>query len=290
MGVLRMTIHRSVILLVAVALPAALTTSSCNRLNQKSGEAQETNEANEAESPESVFPDWAGDGPAPAPQAKVDQAAVQAIEGMSNYLKSLNTFRLQTVGTLDTVTADGQRIQMDGSTSYEAKKPGFVIKYTSDKKNRNFYYDGKQFTVYSPNLGFYATVPAPPTNVEVLDTIYNKYGIRLPLEDLFRWNDQTHQQRIENFRAAYNLGTVTLDGVKTNHYAFREPEVDWEVWIDQGDKPLPRKLSIVDRTDPARPAFTTRMTWSPNAAVANGDFTFVPGPDAQKIQLADYKG
>jgi hypothetical protein len=283
-----MTIHRSVILLAAIALPAAVVTSSCNRLGQKSGETQEANEANE--SAESVFPDWAAGGEAPAPQAKVDQAAVQAVEGMSNYLKSLNTFRLQTVGSLDTVTADGQRIQMDGTTSYEAKKPGFVIKYTSDKKNRNFYYDGKQFTVYSPNLGFYATVPAPPTNVEVLDTIYNKYGIRLPLEDLFRWNDQAHQQRIENLRAAYNLGTVTLDGVKTTHYAFREPDVDWEVWIDQGSKPLPRKFSIVDRTDPARPAFTTRLNWTVNPALSASDFTFTPGPDAMKIQLADYKG
>ncbi|MFL6736969.1 MAG: DUF2092 domain-containing protein [Sphingomonas sp.] len=283
-----MTIHRSVILLAAIALPAAAMTSSCNRVGQKSGETQEANEADE--SPESTFPDWAANGAAPAPQAKVDQAAVQSIQGMSNYLKSLNSFRLQTVGSLDTVTADGQRIQMDGTTSYVAKKPGFVIKYVSDKKDRDFYYDGKQFTVYSPNLGFYATVPAPGTNVEVLDTIYNKYGIRLPLEDLFRWNDQTHEQRIEKFRAAYNLGTVTLDGVKTTHYAFREPDLDWEVWIDQGAKPLPRKFSIVDRTDPARPTFNTKLSWTVNPSLSASEFTFAPGPDAMKIQMADYKG
>jgi hypothetical protein len=282
-----MAINRSALPVAVIALAAAAMTSSCNR---KAGEAPqaEQNEV-ETETPDKAFPDWAG-GPAPAPQAKVDQNAIQAIQAMSKYLTSLNTFRLATEGSLDAVTADGQRVQMDGSTNYEVKKPGFVIKYTSDKKNRNFYYDGKQFTVFSPNLGYYATVPAPPTNIGVLDAIYDKYGIRLPLEDLFRWNDQEHAKRTENFRAAYDLGTVTLDGVKTTHYAFREPEVDWEVWIDQSDKPLPRKLSIVDRSDPARPAFTTRLNWTVNPALAAGDFTFVPGPDAMKIQMAQYKG
>ncbi|HEY7006369.1 MAG TPA: DUF2092 domain-containing protein [Sphingomicrobium sp.] len=276
-----MSINRSVLPLAAFAIAAAAVTSGC----QKKGEAPAGQ--GQVEPTEAAFPDF--DGDAPAPQAKVDPAAVQAIHDMSKYLTSLNSFKLNTEGTLDTVTADGQRIQMDGSTAYAVKKPGFAIKYTSDKKNRDFFYDGKQFTVYSPNLGYYASVPAPPTNREVLDTVYDKYGVRLPLEDLFRWND-ADQKRDENFRAAYNLGTVTLDGVKTTHYAFREPDVDWEVWIDQGDKPLPRKLSIVDRTDPARPAFTTRLKWQPNAAVSASEVTFAPGPDAMKIAMAQYKG
>lgn len=248
-----MPMNRKILLLAATGLAAMAMTSAC----QKKAEAPATSEGQQVDTTTASFPDWAG-GEAPAPQAKVDPAAVQAIQDMSKYLSSLNSFRLSTEGTLDTVTSDGQRIQTDGTTDYAVKKPGFAIKYVSDKKDRDFFYDGKQFTEYSPNLGYYATVAAPPTNREVLDTIYNNYGVRLPLEDLFRWND-TNDSRIGNFRAAYNLGTVTLDGVKTTHYAFREPDIDWEVWIDQGDKPLPRKLSIVDRSDPARPAFTTRL-------------------------------
>jgi hypothetical protein len=279
-----MTIKRSVLSMAAVVTMAAVMTSSC----QKKAEGPQGQQEGNVQATQAAFPDAVA-GEAPAPQAKVDQKAVQAIQAMSKYLSSLNSFKLSTEGSMDVVTADGQRVQLDGSTDYAVKRPGFVIKYTSDKKDRNFYYDGKQFTVYSPNLLFYATVPAPATNREVLDTIYDKYGIRLPLEDLFRWND-TNAPRIENFRAAYDLGTVTLDGVKTTHYAFREPDVDWEVWIQNGDKPLPLKLSIIDRTDPARPAFTTRLKWSPNAPVSNADVTFVPGQGAMKVEMAQYKG
>ena len=280
-----MSINRSLLPLAAISLAVAGLTAGCNK---KAGAPEKEQTA--AENGSDVFPDWGTDS-APAPQGKVDPAAVQAITDMSKYLSGLNSFKAQGEGSLDAVTADGQRIQMDGSTDYTvSKKGGFAIDYRSDKKNRDFFYDGKQFTVYSPNLNYYATVPAPGTIPEVLDMIYDKYGIRLPMEDLFRWDDPDNAKRKENFRSAFNLGTVTLDGVKTTHYAFREPDVDWEIWIQDGDKPLPRKLSIVDRTDPARPAFTTRLNWTPNAPVNASEFTFKPGPNDQRINLAQYKG
>ena len=157
-------------------------------------------------------------------------------------------------------------------------------------KSRRFIYDGKNFTVYSPKLGFYAQVAAPATNKEVLDTIYNKFGISLPLVDLFRWADPSSAQRIQNIKSAYDVGPATIDGAETEHFAFREADVDWEVWIQQGDQPLPRKVVIVDRTDPARPTFTARLTWQVNPTFTDADFAFVPDANAKRIQLATFKG
>lgn len=222
-------------------------------------------------------------------QATVDPNAVDALKKMSRYLMSLNTVEINSTASIDMVTADGQRIQFDGTSDYKVKRPGFVIHFVSDAKSRDFYYDGRQFTMYSPNLGYYATVDAPATNREVLDKIYDRYGIRLPLEDLFRWND-VGNDRAKNFKSAMMIGPATLDGAKTMHYAFREPEVDWEVWIQDGDQPLPRKLSIVDRTDPSHPTFTARLSWTINPTFKDSDFTFTPGADAKKIQLATFKG
>ena len=66
--------------------------------------------------------------------------------------------------------------------------------------------------------------------------------------------------------------------------------MDWELWIQSDGDPLPRKLVIVDRTDPARPTFVTRLTWQVNPAFTDADFSFVPDANAKKIQLATYKG
>ena len=218
----------------------------------------------------------------------VDADAVAALGLISSYLTSLKTAQIKSNGSLDVVTKDGQRIQLDGVTNYKLRKPaGFVIDYDSDIKKRRFYYDGKQFTVYAPTTGFYSTVPAPATNKETLAEIYKKRGIKLPLEDLFRWSDP-NGHRDDALKSAYQVGTATIDGVPTDHYAYREADSDWEVWIQQGAQPLPRKLVIVDRTDPARPTFIARLDWKVNPALAASDFTFTPNADAKRIPMATY--
>jgi hypothetical protein len=236
-----------------------------------------------------AMPVAAGNDPI-ANEGVIEDGAIDAIKEMSNFLMKAKTLGITSEGSLDVVTNDGQRIQLDGVTTYKVRRPGFVIDYSSDIKSRRFIYDGKNFTVYSPKLGFYATVPAPGTNREVLDTIYNKFGISLPLEDLFRWGDGSNADRIKALKSAYEVGTATIDGVETDHFAFREADVDWEVWIQSNGDPLPRKLVIVDRTDPARPTFTSRLQWQLNPAYTDADFAFVPDANAKKIQLATYKG
>src|SRR5881628_860179 len=148
----------------------------------------------------------------------VEPDAVDALKRMSAYLTSLNTAAITSKGSLDVVTEDGQRIQMDGVTDYKLRKPGFVIDYKSDLKQRRFIYDGKNFTEYSPATGFYASVPAPPNNRDTLAMIYKNYGVALPLEDLFRWADPD-AKKDDALKSAYQVGTATIEGVPTDHYA-----------------------------------------------------------------------
>ena len=263
----------------SIALGLALTVAGLQAVAQ----AQSTSP------PAARMPQWAQDDPI-ANEGVIEDGAIDALKEMSNYLMASQTLALRSEGSLDVVTNDGQRIQLDGTTDYKIRRPGFVIDYKSDIKGRRFIYDGKNFTVYSPKLGYYATVAAPPTNREVLNTVYQKFGIKLPLEDLFHWGDGSNAERIRAIKSAYEVGSATVDGVPTDHFAFRETDLDWEVWIQKGAQPWPRKLVVVDRTDPARPTFTARLNWQRNPAFTNADFTFVPDANAKRIQMATYKG
>jgi len=266
------------IIALTLSLGLAATPTSAQTPDGSSGPSQTT------------APQWASEDPI-ANEGIVEDGAVDALKEMSTYLASLNTAAITSQGSLDVVTNNGQRLQLDGAVNYKFRRPnGFVVDYKSDIKSRRFMYDGKTFTIYSPQLGFYSQVAAPPTNREVLDLIYDKFGIALPLEDLFRWADSDYASRIQQFQSAYEVGTATIDGVATDHYAFREEGVDWEVWIQQGDQPLPRKLVIVNRLDPAKPTFTSRLTWNVNPTFADSDFTFVPDANAKRIQSATYQG
>jgi hypothetical protein len=225
--------------------------------------------------------------PAPAPSQAIDPNALKALRGMGAYLATLTNFTVKSQAGLDVITNDGQRIQLDGEADYKVRRPdGFVIDMVSDMKKRRFYYDGKQFTIYAPALNYYATAPAPATITATLDKISDKFGITLPLEDLFRWNDPKNG-RADQLQSGFVVGPATIDGVETTQYAFREADVDWQIWIQQGDQPLPRKLMIVDRKDPAHPAYVAVLTWNVNPTFAADEFVFKPDAKDKAIRLAE---
>jgi hypothetical protein len=216
----------------------------------------------------------------------VEPEALQALQRMGDYLGTLNAFEIKAVTSLDLVTADGQRIQIDGTANYKVRRPaGFVISVDSDVKKRTFFYDGKAFTVFAPELHYYATAPAPSTNMQTLDKLEDKFGISLPVEDLFRWSDPS-LKRSDELKSGFPVGTATIDGVKTDQYAFREGDIDWQIWIQHDGQPLPRKLVIIDRTDPANPTYTTLLTWNVTPTLTTDDFTFRPGKDDKLIRLS----
>src|SRR5690349_6208674 len=102
-----------------------------------------------------VQPAYAQSTPAPtaasvgltAEQTDVDPRAVDALKKMSAYLKTLNSFRLVSEGSLDVITNSDQKVQLDMVTTYQAARPGSLrVDWVSDQKNRQFYYDGKHFT------------------------------------------------------------------------------------------------------------------------------------------------
>ena len=219
-------------------------------------------------------------------QSEVDPRAVDALRKMSTFLQTLQTFRLISEASLDVITVQDQKVQLDMVTTYQVKRPGMRIDWVSDQKNRQFYYDGKQFTLVAPTLGYYATVDAPGTNREFLDALYDKTGVELPLADLFRWADADHEDDIAKLTSAFSVGTATLEGVETDHWAYRTAEFDWELWIDQGDRPLPRKFVLIDRTDPTLPTFIAHLTWQLNPNLDPAAFTYVPAPNAVAISFA----
>ena len=222
----------------------------------------------------------------PAASGTVEPGATQALERMSAYLMSLPTFEIKADTVRDLVTNDGQRLQVGGVSHFKVHRPnGFQIDVDTDFMSRRYYFDGKQFTVYAPKLDFYATVSAPPTIRETLGVLREKYAIEVPLEDLFLWND-AKINRVAQLKSGYLVGSAMIDGVATDHYAFRETDKDWEVWIDKGERPFPRKLVIVDRTDSAHPSYEARLTWNANPMLVATDFKFKPGADAKAIHIA----
>lgn len=230
--------------------------------------------------------------PAPAPAAPagaadsdIDPDAIEALRRMSAYLGTQTSFELKSSGAFDLVLDDGQRLQFGDNATFKVRRPnGFVIERVGDYKDRRFTYDGKQLTVSSPRTAYYAQVEAPPTIRETLALAADRYGIELPLTDLFRWSEPGGG-RADDIQEALYVGPALIDGTPTDHYAFREAEVDWQIWIAQGDSPVPRKIVITDRTDPSSPQYTATLSWNFRPAFDAQTFAFQAPAGALPIRL-----
>jgi hypothetical protein len=77
--------------------------------------------------------------------------------------------------------------------------------------------------------------------------------------------------------------------VTCQQYAFRQDGLDWQIWIQNGDFPLPRKVVLTTTTDDARPQYVATYTWNLAPSFSNDAFTFTPGKDAKRITIAQWR-
>jgi hypothetical protein len=217
-----------------------------------------------------------------AQQAQRDPEAIAALQKMGTYLRSLKAMQVEAVTSTEEVLEDGQKVQFSGATNMIARLPDrFRMSVNSDRRSRIYVYDGKQFTVFARRANVYAQMPAPATVALLADMLGEKYDMNLPLEDLFRWGGA--QSRDADITSAMYIGPSEVGGVTCGHYAFRQAGLDWQVWIQLGDYPLPRKLVLTTMTDEARPQYTETLTWNLAPSFNDEAFKFVPPAGAAKV-------
>jgi hypothetical protein len=214
-----------------------------------------------------------------------DPDAIKALEGMASYLRTLKAFQVRSETSREEVLDSGLNVDFGGTVDMIVDRPNRLrAEVISDKQHRMYFDDGKTFSVWARKVNYYATIPAPPTLRELADKLSDQYDLELPLADLFYWGDRKSTDEIVG---AIDVGDSQVDGVTCEHYAFRQEGVDWQVWMQKGDYPLPRKLVITTTTDPARPKFTSVMTWNLAPSFNDAAFTFVPPKDAKRVMLAE---
>jgi hypothetical protein len=220
--------------------------------------------------------------------SSIDPDAIDAVKKMSAYLHTLKSYQIIDDVTQDDVLDDGLIVQSTSKVDYLLARPDRMrIEVTSDDRHRLYLYDGKNFTVWARLVNYYATVPAPATIGQLFEDVTEKYDIELPLYDLYNWGNK--DEDINKIKTAVDIGPSSVNGVTCEHYAFHQEGVDWQIWIQLGEFPLPRKLVITTLTDDARPQHSDTLTWNLAPSFNDGAFAFDPPPDAQRVTLEGEK-
>jgi hypothetical protein len=128
----------------------------------------------------------------------------------------------------------------------------------------------------------------PSSIAKLADELDTKYGWSVPLTDLFRWGAEGW--RPTAVKRATNLGPSEVKGVTCEQYALRQDDLDWQIWIQRGDYPLPRKLVITTRTDEAKPQHSVVYEWNLAPSFNEAAFQFEAPPGAKRVALQSQLG
>lgn len=213
-----------------------------------------------------------------------NQNAIDALVQMGNYLRSLPKFRVDAAVERDVVLESGQKIKALGTSSVEADGHSMLrASVTSDTIDRQYFYNGKDFTQYSPTLKYYTTVKAPGKLLDALDEFQSHYGIRIPMEDLFLFGSD--QDQLDAIKTALFVGTSSVNGQQCDHFAYRQPGADWQLWIAHSGNPLPCKLVITTTDDASEPEYSATYRWNLSPSFNAATFTFHPGKGDTSIPI-----
>lgn len=211
-----------------------------------------------------------------------DAEAMAALDRMGAYLRSLKVFRVVADTAREDVLDDGQKLQRHVNVDLLVSSPDrLVAREQSDRREREYFYDGQTFTLYARLLNVYATIDAPGSIGELSDMLEERYQIEMPLVDLFRWGGA--EQAPSSVTSALVIGPSEVNGMACQHYAFRQEGLDWQIWIQQGDFPLPRKLVLTTTSDEARPQYVAIYTWDMTPSYGENPFVFEPPAASQQI-------
>jgi len=216
--------------------------------------------------------------------------ATQALNNMSGYLRSLDRLSVHADIYADEVLENGQKIQQTRSIVASANPPSMLMVKVSNLNNsRELYYNGDNFTIYTPQpSGFYATFKAPKTIGELIKKAADDYDIKIPLSDLFVWG--TNNDNSSEIEEGILIGVDQVNGVSCNHFAFRQKDIDWQICIQRGDMPLPLKVVITTKLEEAQPQYIALFKWDTAPILQNKQYyTFIPDANDHKIDFPTKK-
>ena len=223
--------------------------------------------------------------PATAQPAGIDPQATKLLKASTDFLASQKRFSAETRNSLEVVLTSGQKIQFDHVARMSVLRPDKLrADRVGDLVEQAFYFDGKSLTIFNPREKYYATVAAPGTLEAMLDFARTTLDIVAPAGDLIYSN--AYDILMTDVTQGFVVGKAVVEGVLCDHLAFRAPHVDWQIWIQEGKEPLPRKLVITTRDQAGAPQFSVVITkWNLRPTFTPQTFSFRPPSGATQVEF-----
>ena len=218
---------------------------------------------------------------------QADEASAKRIlRSMSDYVTSQRTLSLTFDADIEVITKELQKIQFASSGQVLLSRPDKLhATRTGGYANVELVFDGKVLNIIGKDENVFAQLDAAGSVDQLIDRLRDTFSIGMPGADLLL--SRLYDELIENVVDAKHIGRGVIDGIECEHLAFRTPDTDWQLWVELGARPIPRKYVITSKEITGAPQYTLRIKdWRTDVAVAPDAFAFKPPEGAKKVEAA----
>jgi hypothetical protein len=209
--------------------------------------------------------------------------AKAALKAMSDYVSSQKTIELTFDSDIEVITPQLEKIQFTNSGDLLLSRPDKLRAHRlGGYAEVELFFDGQTVSVHGKSINGYAQFEAPGTVDRLVEVLRLGHGVALPGADLLLSN--SYDALAAGVMEAKHIGRGVIDGRECEHLAFRNFDTDWQLWVEAGERPIPRKLVITSKTLNNAPQYTLRVKgWKTGVEPAREAFVFTPPAGTKKL-------
>lgn len=213
------------------------------------------------------------------------QDAAKVVKAMADYVSGQKVISATYDTDIEVITSDLQKIQFASSGQILLSRPDKLrASRVGGYADIELVFDGKTLNLLGKNLNAYAQVDAAGSVDQLVLRLRNEFGAAIPGADLLLSN--SFDELMRNVIDAKHIGRGVVDGIECDHLAFRNEDVDWQLWVEVGDRPIPRKYVITSKAVTSGPQYTLRIKdWKTDVQAPADVFAFKPPADAKKVDF-----
>jgi len=212
---------------------------------------------------------------------------LRILKTMSDYLAEQKNLSVRYDADIEVVTPYLQKIQFTASGDVLVDRQGGLrATRTGGYADVELVFDGKAVIVHNRPGKTFTRVEAPGSIDEMVQRLRLEHPVEIPGADLLLSGSFDHL--FKDAVDAKHVGLGVIDGVECEHLAFRNQDTDWQLWIEVGARPIPRKYAITGKAVAQAPQYTLRIKdlragVNPDASA----FTFKAPEGAKEVAFND---
>jgi peroxiredoxin len=215
------------------------------------------------------------------------------VRQMADYLAKLPAATCKVVATFE-VKAEGQELNQVSKMTVRMQRPNrLALILDEGEMGLTIVSDGKHLTQCLPPLKRYVVLDAPKDYAEMTNigvplkfTVLGSTGALIPPTN----GDKYFKTLTANVNKPEYVGKEKIGSVQCDHVRFQQERFDWDVWIEEGKRPLPHKV-VLDLakqvgSDKAKVHYTVAFSdWNVAPKFTDADFTFKPPAGTEEVDV-----